>query len=74
MDILFHLWDMNEIFENSRLIYHYQLTAKNKEGKFNSKTLIAHFDSCCLTAWKHTLVLETYLFIAAINIWEFKIS
>ena len=70
---------MNEIFENSRFPKHFgciiiKLNAKNKKRKINCKTLIAHFDQCCLSAWKHTLLLETYLFITAINIWEFKIS
>ena len=70
---------MNKIFENSRFSKRFgciiiKLNAKNKEGKINWKTLIANFDPCCLSAWKDALVLEIHLFIAAINIWEFKIS
>ena len=70
---------MNEIFENSRFpktfwMYHYQLNAKNKERKNWLQNANCSFDPCCLSAWKHTLVLETYPFIAAINIREFKIS
>ena len=32
------------------------------------------FDPCYLSVWKHTLALQTYPFISAINIWEFRIS
>ena len=49
-------------------MYHYQLNAKNKEGKINCKTRIANFDPCFLPAYKDTLVLTLHLFIAAINI------
>ena len=55
-------------------MYHYQLKAKSKEGKNWLQNANCSFDPCCLSAWKHTLVLETYPFITAINIWEFKIS
>ena len=70
---------MKEIFENSRFPKRFgciniKLHAKNKEEKINCKTLIINFDSCCLSAWKDTLVLIIHLFIATLNIWEFKIS
>ena len=64
---------MNEIFENSRFPKHFgciiiKLNAKNNEGKINCKILIAHFDQCCLSAWKDALILTILLLIVAINI------
>ena len=71
---------MNKIFENSRFPKRFgciiiKLNVKNKKGKINCKTLIVNFDPRCLSAWKDRCVsARNNLFIAAINIWEFKIS